>query len=73
MFFNSISVTALIQKYKKAIDGLQDSKEAFDGLTAKRSNEEINLWTKQANRADQKRANGLDAMDIYETKDQKGI
>lgn len=65
-------MTAIIRKYNKAIDGLEESQEAFDSLTKQRTAAEIAVWTEQAEQADEMRATDIMAMDIYETTDQKG-
>lgn len=65
-------VASVIRKYKKAIEGLKDSKADFEGLSAQRAPEELKVWMEEAEQADLNRAEDVNAMDIYETKQQKG-
>lgn len=64
---------AVLRKYKKAIAGLKEKKKDFNDLSEQRTEAEIILWTTQAEIADRDRAKNVEAMDIYETKEQKGI
>lgn len=65
-------MVSVIRKYKKAIIGLKDSKADFEGLSTQRASAEINSWMQEAEQADLNRAENIDEMDIYETKEQKG-
>lgn len=65
-------MVSVIRKYKKAIIGLKDSKADFKGLSTQWASAEINSWMQEAEQADLNRAENIDEMDIYETKEQKG-
>lgn len=69
---NLYLVVSIIRKYKKAIVGLKDSKADFEGLSTQRTPAEVQAWKQQAEEADLNRADDINSMDIYETKEQKG-
>lgn len=67
------AVLSIVHKYKKAHDGLIQSTKDFQALSAQQTPADIALWTSQAEKADTRRVSkGVEAMDIYETQEQKG-
>lgn len=68
------AVVSIVQKYKKAHDGLRESTKEFQTLSAQQTQANIELWTSQAEKADRRRVSrGVEAMDVYETQEQKGM
>lgn len=65
-------VFSVIRKYNKAIAGVAESTESLEGISSQRTAEEILRWTEQVEDAESRRSTDIDAMDIYETKEQQG-
>lgn len=52
---------------------MESSRKAFQDLSDKQTQANIELWTKQAEDADRRRlSKGVEVLDIYETAEQKG-
>jgi len=65
----SILALTLSKKLKKAMEGLSDTKAAYQGLTESLSQEQIQDWIRQEKQASRHRG---DALKIYEVQQEKG-
>jgi len=66
-YFYSSSNT--VKKLKKALEGLSETRAAFQGLTDSLSKEKIQDWKRQEKQALRQRG---DALKIYEVQQEKG-
>jgi len=64
-----ILALTLSKKLKKAMEGLSDTKAAYQGLTDSLSQEKIQDWIRQEKQASRHRG---DALKIYEVQQEKG-
>ena len=57
---------SLARKYKKAMDGLRKTREAFEGLTNSISRDLIEKWTAMEEKAMLERGDELEIIDVKE-------
>jgi len=69
LMLNSL-VASLKKKLKKAEAGLEETRDAFEALTAALPSDKVNEWTMQEEQAMVTRG---EALDIYDVRAQKGI
>jgi len=66
----AILAPTLSKKFQKALEGLSETRAAFQGLTDSLSEEKIQDWKRQEKQASRQR--GGDALKIYEVQQEKG-
>jgi len=65
----AILAPTLSKKFQKALEGLSETRAAFQGLTDSLSEDKIQDWKRQEKQASRQRG---DALKIYEVQQEKG-
>jgi len=65
----AILAPTLSKKFQKALEGLSETRVAFQGLTDSLSEDKIQDWKRQEKQASRQRG---DALKIYEVQQEKG-
>jgi len=65
-----ILAPTLSKKFQKALEGLSETRAAFQGLTDSLSEDKIQDWKRQEKQASRQRG---DALKIYEVQQEKGL
>jgi len=66
----AILAPTLSKKFQKALEGLSETRAAFQGLTDSLSEDKIQDWKRQEKQASRQRG---DALKIYEVQQEKGL
>jgi len=66
----AILAPTLSKKFQKALEGLSETRAAFQGLTHSLSEDKIQDWKRQEKQASRQRG---DALKIYEVQQEKGL
>jgi len=66
----AILAPTLSKKFQKALEGLSETRAAFQGLTDSLSEDKIQDWKRQEKQALRQRE---DALKIYEVQQEKGL
>ena len=67
--YMAILAPTLSKKFQKALEGLSETRAAFQGLTDSLSEDKIQDWKRQEKQASRQRG---DALKIYEVQQEKG-
>jgi hypothetical protein len=67
-----LPVSTLTKKHARAQAGLKESEADLDAMTKTADPSKITKWRAQADKASKDRSHNVEAMDIYNTRDQKG-
>lgn len=62
----------MCKQFKNAVKGVPEHQEAFRELSITAGETNVRRWTKQGNRAQRKRKDNIEAMDIYMAEEHKG-
>jgi len=66
----AILAPTLSKKFQKALEGLSETRAAFQGLTDSLSEDKIQDWKRKGKQASRQRG---DALKIYEVQQEKGL
>ena len=68
----SLSVSTVTKRYTQAKAGLEESEADLNAMTKMADPSKIKKWRTQADRAAKNRVHNVEAMDIYNTEEQRG-